>query len=144
MDNESMERPYVIKPGFSLVKYGNVLAFNFNLEFAQRFKNVLADYHKNFGLKEPLLPFFTELCFHLDLPAGVETDNPLFVIERFDHVFSVSCDKKFAISLNDTLNQFLIEKRVSTALFCFAKQLEGCLFPKFEGRANQDDDNNEF
>jgi len=144
MDNDSLELPYGIKPGFSLVKYGNVLAFNFNLEFAQRFKNILADYHKNFGLKKPLLPFFTELCYRLDLPAGAEADNPLFVIERFDHVFSVSCDKKFAVSLNEILSQFLIEKRVSTALFCFAKQLEGCLMPKFEGHSRQDDGDNEF
>jgi hypothetical protein len=141
MDNDNMDRPYVIKPGFSLVKYGHVLAFNFNLEFAQRFNNVLADFHKNVGLEEPILSFFTELCYHLDLPAGVETDNPLLVIERFDHVFSVSCDKKFAQNLNEILKQFLLTKRVSTALFCFAKQLEGCLFPRFEGRVHNDSDN---
>lgn len=132
MENEEVGRDnFEPRPGFDLVKYGNVFTFNFNQEFCQRLKNVLADYHKNYKLQEPIAGFFKNLSLFMELPAGgtAEPSN-LYVMERYQHVYTVVCEREFAQSLNQTLTQFLVQKRVSPALFSFAKQLEGALYPK--------------
>lgn len=130
MDNSEVDRDYEPKPGFALVKYGNVFTFNFNDEFAQRLKNVLADFHKNYTLTEPALAFFKNICYFLHLPAGEDIEHDLFNIDSYEHVYSVICEREFAQSLNQVLTNFLVQKRVSPALFSFAKQLEGALYPK--------------
>ena len=130
MDNESFDREYEPKPGFALVKYGNVFTFNFNEEFAQRLKNVLADFHKNVSLQEPVLGFFKNLGYFMNLPAGEDSENDLYTIDKYEHVYSVLCEREFAQNLNQVLTSFLVQNRVSPALFSFAKQLEGALYPK--------------
>jgi len=132
MENtEVVADQYEPKPGFALVKYGNVFTFNFNNEFASRLKNILADFHKNHTLKEPVLDFFKSLSHYMNLPAGEESeDTDLFIIEKYEHVYSVICEREFAQSLNQVLTNFLVQKRVSPALFSFSKQLEGALYPK--------------
>jgi hypothetical protein len=130
MDTDTVEPTYEPKPGFSLVKYGNVFTFNFNTEFAQRLKNVLADFQKNQTLEEPVLGFFKNLSLHLQLPAGEKVKENLYILTKFDYVYSVICERKFAQSLNHIMSSFLVEKRVSPALFSFTKQLEGALYPQ--------------
>ncbi len=131
MDNEVRTDEFEPKPGFDLVKYGNVFTFNFNKGFAERLKNILADYHKHFKLAEPVLSLFKNISYYLELPAGEKPqDNPLYVISRYQHVLSVICEREFAQTLNQILTQFLVQKRVSPACFSFAKQLEGALYPK--------------
>jgi hypothetical protein len=130
MDNSEIVGEYEPKPGFALVKYGNVFTFNFNEEFAQRLKNVLADFHKNFTLQEPILGFFKTLCFFMHLPAGEDLACDLYNIDKYEHVYSVICEREFTQNLNQVLTNFLVQKRVSPALFSFAKQLEGALYPK--------------
>lgn len=121
---------YEPKPGFSLVKYGDVLTFNFNTEFAQRLKNVLADLQKNQNLEESVAGFFKNLCYYLQLPAGERVKDKLYTIIKFDYVYSVICERKFAQNLNHVMTNFLVERRVSPALFSFTKQLEGALYPQ--------------
>lgn len=132
MDNtELVERDYEPKPGFALVKYGNVFTFNFNNEFAGRLKNILAAFHKSCTLKEPVLGFFKNLSYLMNLPAGEEAeDSDLFIIEKLEHVYTVICEREFAQNLNQVLTNFLVQQRVSPALFSFAKQLESALYPK--------------
>lgn len=127
---ETVEQEYEPKPGFSLVKYGNVFTFNFNTEFAQRLKNVLADFQKNQTLEEPVLGFFKNLAYHMQLPAGEKVKESLYILDKFDYVYSVVCERKFAQSLNYIMTNFLSQKRVSPALFSFTKQLEGALYPQ--------------
>lgn len=128
--NENTVENYEPKPGFSLVKYGNVFTFNFNTEFAQRLKNVLADFQKSSSLEEPVLGFFKNLSFHLQLPAGEKVPENLYILNKFDYVYSVTCERKFAQSLNQVMSGFLVERRVSPALYSFTKQLEGALYPQ--------------
>lgn len=128
MENEEVVE-FEPKPGFDLVKYGNVFTFNFNQEFAQRLKNVLADFHKNYKLQEPVAGFFNDLNECMDLPGKTEP-RELYLMNRFQHVYSVVCEREFVQNLNQVLTNFLIQKRVSPALFSFAKQLEGALYPK--------------
>lgn len=127
MDNTDIEgvEQFEPKPGFALVKYGNIFTFNFNQEFAQRLNNILIDFQKNHGLQEPMLRFYKILAYGED---GDDAD--LFDVTRFHHVYTVSCEREFAQNLNQLLTNFLIQKRVSPALFSFAKQLEGALYPK--------------
>ena len=136
MENETVERDnFEPKPGFDLVKYGDVFTFNFNQEFAWRLKNLLADFHRNNNLQEPVEGFFKSLCKQFDLPAGVGADaevgpSSIYIMERLRHVYTVVCLREFAQSLNQVLSQFLVQKRVSPALFSFAKQLESALYPR--------------
>lgn len=134
MENDELDRgedKFEPKPGFDLVKYGNVFTFNFNQEFAQRLKNIMADFHKNFKLQEPCLSFFKNLTFLMELPSGQKEPSNLYIIERFQHVYTVVCERDFCQNLNQVLTtHFLVQKRVSPALFSFAKQLEGALYPK--------------
>jgi hypothetical protein len=133
MENEELERSaeqFEPKPGFDLVKYGSVFTFNFNQEFAQRLKNILADFHKNHGLQGQVLCFFKTIRKLMDLPDEETGTATQFMLERFQHVFTVVCERDFAQSLNQVLTHFLVQKRVSPALFSFAKQLEGALYPK--------------
>src|SRR5581483_3746314 len=100
MENtEVVEREYEPKPGFALVKYGNVFTFNFNNEFAQRLKNILADFHKNNALKEPILDFFKSLSDLMNLPAGELVEHDLYIIDRYEHVYTCICEREFAQSL---------------------------------------------
>lgn len=131
MDNTEGVEQFEPKPGFALVKYGNVFTFNFNQEFAQRLNNILVDFHKNHGLQEPMLGFYKTLAYYMELPTGEDTDEAdLFDIARFHHVYTVACEREFAQTFNQVLTNFLVQKRVSPALFSFAKQLEGALYPK--------------
>lgn len=129
MENETVV--FDPKPGFSLVKYGDVFTFNFNAEFAQRLRNILADYHKNHKLQGQPLYFLNELKSTMEFAEDNAMDvAEQFVLERFEHVYTVLCKREFAQQLNQIFTQFLLQKRVSTALFSFIKQLEGALFPK--------------
>jgi hypothetical protein len=148
MDNEELMNEQVTfepKPGFDLVKYGNVFTFNFNQEFAQRLRNILVDCERNQGLRGQILLFFKMLRHQITLEehiGGIPSEDFLgelseadptpfqFVLQRFQHVFAVVCEREFVQSLNQLLTQFLVQKRVSPALFSFAKQLEGALYPK--------------
>jgi len=132
MENEEYTNTFEPKPGFDLVKYGNVFTFNFNQEFAQRLRNILADFHRNYNLQEPLAGFYRNLISYMEAPTGddAEPTNDLYTIDRFQHVFSVICEREFVQNLNQMLTQFLVQKRVSPAMFSFAKQLEGALYPK--------------
>lgn len=139
VEREIHEVTFEPKPGFDLVKYGNVFTFNFNQEFAQRLRNVLADFHKNYKLQEPVAGFFRNLSSCMNSVYGdslVHGDDggreaaDLYVMERFQHVYTVVCEREFAQNLNQVISQFLVQKRVSPALFSFAKQLEGALYPK--------------
>ena len=123
------------QPAFDLVKYGNVFTFNFNQEFAQRLRNILADCDKSYGLQGQVGIFFKMVRKLLDMP-DVDTGAPTqFILQRFQHVFTTVCERDFAQNLNQVLSQFLVQKRVSPAMFSFAKQLEGALYPKrFDSR----------
>jgi hypothetical protein len=130
MENDDREGTFEPQPAFDLVKYGNAFTFNFNQEFAQRLRNVLADCDKTYNLQGQLGIFFKMVRKLLDLP-DIDTGVPAqFIMYRFQHVFTVICEREFAQNFNQILTQFLIQKRVSPALFSFAKQLEGALYPK--------------
>lgn len=66
----------------------------------------------------------------MDLPNEDPGDATQFILERFQYVFVVVCEREFVQTLNQLLTQFLVQKRVSPALFSFIKQLEGALYPK--------------
>lgn len=131
MENEDrVEGTFEPQPAFDLVKYGNVFTFNFNQEFAQRLRNVLADCDRTHGLQGQIACFFKMTRKLLDMPE-IETGVPAqFILYRFQHVFTAVCERDFIQNFNQVLTQFLIQKRVSPALFSFAKQLEGALYPK--------------
>jgi hypothetical protein len=137
MDNEEFNEQVTFeqvtfepKPGFDLVKYGNVFTFNFNQEFAQRLNNVLADCHRNDLIQSQVLCFFKRLRNVMDLPNEDPGWATQFILERFQHVFTVVCEREFVKTLNQLMTQFLVQKRVSPAMFSFIKQLEGALYPK--------------
>ncbi len=139
MDNNE-DREF--KPGFSLIKYGNVLALNFNQEFAQRLNNILVDYTKTDHLSELLTEFTEQIRGELGLPDGKSpypTDG--FDFTRFLHVYSVLLNREFAQELNGVLSRFLLQNKVSPALYSFSKQLETCLYPKkFDKKESYADD----
>lgn len=144
MGNEFSDRdsPFEPKPGFDLVKYGNVFTFNFNQEFAQRLRNILADFHKNHTLQGQILRLFKRLQNLIEPLDEQRTNDDVaeFLCERFQHVYIIVGERDFAMNLNQVLTQFLVQKRVSPALFSFARQLEGALFPKrFEETRYADD-----
>lgn len=130
MDNEEFaEKSQDLKPGFSLIKYGHVLALNFNEEFAQRLLNILADSNNEEKLSGNVLDFYTQLGHNISNKDTSDFCDD-FEMTKFYHVYNVSCNKEFSLKLNQVLTNFLAQKRVSPALFSFAKQLEGCLYPK--------------
>lgn len=141
MDETDNAHYYEPKPGFSLVKYGDVFTFNFNTEFAQRLKNVLADFQKNQSLEESVTGFYKTLCFYLQLPGGERVKDKLYTIVKYDYVYSVVCEREFVRSLNHVMTSFLVERRVSPALFSFTRQLEGALYPqRFNAKTRYADD----
>ncbi len=134
MENGFVERnapPYEPKPGFSVAEkpYGTVLTFNFNLEFARRLRNVLSTVNGKTKLRDPLAPFLSEMDFLLELSDT--TDEPPeredYLLNRFKHVFTISCDREFAFELSQLLSNFMVQQQVSPALVCFIKQLQGTL-----------------
>lgn len=135
MENEELDHViFEPKPGFDLGKYGNVFTISFNQEFAQRLNNILVDYHKNFSLQGQPLCFFKMLRNLMEIPgdeeAGELYQSTQFILQRYQHVYTVACEREFAQNLNQILTRFMVQKRVSPALFGFAKQLEGSLYSK--------------
>ena len=131
---EQVEHEY--KPGFSLIKYGTILTFNCNLEFARRFNNILTDlaekgYSEDFDIK--VLSQQLKYLMETKEPHEGVIDNDSFTAMKMGHVFVVSLRKDLCMSLNASLCDFLVTNRVSPALFSFAKQLKGYLFPQQSG-----------
>lgn len=108
------------KPGFSLVKYGNVYTMNCNEEFAQRFSNVLRD-----CADESIAYLAKNLKSCIDSDEELmESDDQEFMLSKYSHVYILTCNKEFMKVLNTVLQCFLVTNRVSSAVFSFSQQLD--------------------
>jgi hypothetical protein len=134
--DRDFEPKFEPKPGFSLIKYGNVLTLNFNQEFASRFNNILVDCEKNVKVPASIAEFAKQLQGGLNLAGGVPfTPTEQFEFVKYLHVYAVVFHRDFAQELSALLSHFLVQHRISPALFSFAKQLEACLYPrKFDAK----------
>jgi hypothetical protein len=136
MENTAFEQREP-RPGFSISEkpYGDVLAFNFNLEFAQRLRNVLNDLDKAKRLQEPQSAFLRELNYLLDEADDAEPEERgEFLLNRFNHVFMVGCTRDFGYAFAELLGVFVVGKNVSPALFSFVKQFQAYVLglPRFK------------
>lgn len=121
------------KPGYSLIKYGHILTLNFNKEFSERLYHVLSDHLKANPANKEVAVFTKSLGSLMDASDSIQTlddDNDNWVIMRLEHVYSVNFQKELAMKINTIFTEFLTQHRVSPALFSFAKQLAGYVFPK--------------
>lgn len=126
----------IVKPGFSLTPYGNTFSINFNVEFAHRLNNVLSDCN----VTSSITSFLDQLQEDLGLFASATRTKDNFHLVRFNHVFLFGCHRTFALELSNALNEFLLNERVSPALFSFAKQLDNNLNPKWHNNEAYADD----
>lgn len=143
-ENEFQREP---APGYSLTKYGNVFALNCNEQFVKRLNNILntcVRENKLTGEIADLNRYFTaelseKVYTSAELDRFVAPHVKKFDVARFDHVFTMTFGKDFGMALNTQLAQLLKLEQVSPPMFSFAKQLEGCLFPKRKGAAYADE-----
>lgn len=123
---ETAER-FEWKPGFSLIKYGSVYTLNCNREFAQRFSNVLRDCNN-----EAVSKLAEDLKYCLDSKENtVDPESSEYMLSKFSHVFLLTCNKDYMQRLNAVVQNFLVENRVSPALYSFSQQLDGYLLNKY-------------
>lgn len=117
------------KPGYSLTKYGDVFALNFNNEFAQRLNNILTDFEDREGLPEFLPEFAEQLRGALGIGGKKPGATQDFEYTKYGHVHSVVLSREFGQDLNSVFSKLLVENDVSPAMYSFYKQLETALYP---------------
>lgn len=127
---------YEPNPAFNLTKYGKIVVLNFNQQFAKKFRNILND--SSIKLDESATGLLQSLNFHLgtvEAPAKSER----FVLDRFQYVFNMTCERDFGRELHKVLYNFLTDNRISPAMFSFVKQFEACLYPQQTSNSYADD-----
>jgi hypothetical protein len=118
------------KPGYSLIKYGHILTLNFNKEFSERLYHVLSDYLKVNPANREVALFTKQLHGLMESENNKVVNEAEWVMTRLEHVYAISFQKELAQKINGIFTDFLTMHRVSPALFSFAKQLAGYVFPK--------------
>jgi hypothetical protein len=132
MDNSEALESFEPKPGFSVADkpyYGNVITFSFNKEFAQRLQAALADANEARPFSDPLEAFHKEVDYYLNDSQADSEERDDFAVDYFQQIFTVTAVRQFALDLNNVLDGFLTQRKVSPALFTFVQKLNSCLHP---------------
>jgi len=115
------------KPAFYLIRYGDIINLSCNKEVAQRLSNILSDYIKNAQCPVPVVNFNQHLKVLLagrDDKVSSHTEDNSYLGIKCDYVYSLIFNKNFAKTLNDSVQDFLTQTRISPSLYCLAKQLD--------------------